>query len=1274
MVLNFFNQQDIDEIDINDIPEEFINYYESLDDTDKDSLLASRPELANALREVFPDTYIISGKELKNDINSKGEIILKKLDEQKEINETDRALSGEYDVISQNMYEGRNLREIVVNNMKPLEALAISDSTTSCILHHIPFEKKTIKYTISATYGITLFICNECNRIFIRESSMEHIHNALVKRNIPHTFYDLDLTNRYLYSQMKDYEFEKDEKLYIPETWAEDRPVCPIHNSELIRIPCTKKYKERKITFTGYLCEQCNKILIRKAHAIDLNDECAILGIPTIESEALIKQKTKMNLTLKEEIKPDFIIEDRSIIPYQYDYIVDNYMLSEEDIIVVSDSACCSINGHESEEVLVSLWIQEKKGAHRVYMLCVGYCNQCQKYYMDIDDYELVYKIGRPEVTLIIDYEDKEYLITSGEVFNLERTHLNDLETNILSAIKKIEHSSDYVSVYATGDYDDGGLSFAKSLSKKKYGKRLENLKSYISSPYVYRVDIEAEDKTEVYYIGADDIILDERIQVISANSDFGRELVNYRNIKVKKGEKEYVIKLTRHFEIDHAVLYGYENLRTDEDLIFKNGVVDPFLKRILKMRKKQHQLTDIFITIQENQNQIINNDFNQNIIVQGCAGSGKTMILLHRLSALKYREKFFDFEKYAMILTPNDQFSLHIKGLAESLQIGTIVRSSIEQYYVDMLMQYDLAFKPDTKISEEMFVRQDYVDYIYSDQFRREFDKAYVRVITERNNLVEKFNVLIENIGQFKQINIFDDDYLVTLQIKLSLETIYSSFKQKEQNIIEAKEMLDKMVLRYHFLELRLKEREVLANNIVQEKLSSVYLKINIYITEKQNRIVELKEKKRKLRSEYLKIERSFIIFGKHTRLVELESQIKDIDHMLRNFTKQLEVEEIIFKEAQGNKSDEEIIKWMKKVAFYIKDVDEDIRICNMTRQEIVTIREELQEKDGELLKAQEKINQAQKVNYDLELKQEFEELSNKMNEYTMLNTYHLIFNEATASFKEEYGIKNINGKYHRYDLYAQLLFAKRYYHAVYGQTKFMCIDEGQELAFNEYRLIYELNQNNLIFNIFGDTNQLMKPGRGISDWSVIEKEFAAKKFTLNENYRNTNQITRFCNNSFDMNVLMTGVDGPSVREIPRRDLEKELATLDISIERVAILVPRGVQKKKYLYLEQLPPNMRDIIGDTIEDGRIAFMYVDEVKGIEFNKVYVIENKMARNEKYIAYTRALWELIIVVDENIADFDDGSDKKSQSKKYENRKKNTARLSKSTLKWNENTEN
>lgn len=49
MALSFFKKRDIDEMDINDIPEEFINYFESLDDEGKSALIGQRRDLADAL-------------------------------------------------------------------------------------------------------------------------------------------------------------------------------------------------------------------------------------------------------------------------------------------------------------------------------------------------------------------------------------------------------------------------------------------------------------------------------------------------------------------------------------------------------------------------------------------------------------------------------------------------------------------------------------------------------------------------------------------------------------------------------------------------------------------------------------------------------------------------------------------------------------------------------------------------------------------------------------------------------------------------------------------------------------------------------------------------------------------------------------------------------------------------------------------------------------------------------------------------------------------------
>ena len=665
--------------------------------------------------------------------------------------------------------------------------------------------------------------------------------------------------------------------------------------------------------------------------------------------------------------------------------------------------------------------------------------------------------------------------------------------------------------------------------------------------------------------------------KVISANSDLGYELINYQTIKVHKDGKEYSIKLSRQFDIDHASLYGYTNLRTDEDVIFQSGITDPFLVRVLNMRKKQHSLTDIFVTIQENQNKIVNTDFKKNIIVQGCAGSGKTMVLLHRLSALKYKQRYFDFSQNALILTPNEEFSLHIQGLAEGLQIGSVHRLSVEQYYLEMLLQYDAAFKPENKIVSEMQVRQDYVDYIYSDQFKRDFDQAYNSILAKRNGLVDILIQLQEAMGLENNPFSWTDESRFTVQLKYRVDTLNDLVRKKEQDVVSAQEKITKLEERKAFLEDRIPASKHFAENIVQESLPRVNTKIGEYILEKQQEITELNKKIQDLQEEYTRIQGTLIMFGKRSRLEKLDADIKEVEAVVIPLQQQLDEQKKILSIEQEGKEDDEILAWMKQVSIYVKKVQDEVRLCSNTKDEYSRFSNELNETVDNIKIAYEKYHRIDAEQYSADIKKTVQYLYEQLEQYSLLNIYHQIYDESVRVFKETNAIKSITGKCHRYDLYIQLMFAMRYFNKKIGNMQFICVDEGQDLAVNEYRLLLELNQNNVVFNIFGDTNQLMKSGRGIADWSLMMSEFHAEQYVLNENYRNTNQITRFCNDNFGLQTLQTGVDGPKVREIPRRDLEKELAGLKVTTERVAILLPRTVQKMKYLDMDILPENTRN-------------------------------------------------------------------------------------------------
>ena len=1238
MALNFFTQRDIDNFDVNDVPEEFINYFEGLPDERREAILASRPDLSTILlhRQLEnPDTSdVVIEREDRYD-TAENEKIVNSAEDEIESADT-QTESREEDFYIPNHYDGCDLKKLVEDKLVPFEALVIRNEQENCIIHKRKFEKLPITYHIGKkTCRLEPYYCVECNRLFIPFSKEEIYKRFLKNWGIQDQIYNFEDSSRYIRRQLPEIEFTADEQIYVPDVWIEENPQCPIHEELLDEFPYVIKSGEKEVRFKGYICNKCSKTILRKSKALDLEYECARKGVRMPLISPLVEKKPKKEKATVKKLKPHYFVENGRKEEFKYKDSEAFYRLTEEDTIVVSDSTYCNYLEHNTEEVEVVFWVNTKKEGRKLFLCLVGYCAQCQKYYLSEEDYKVIYGLGRPEVTIITDLEEDDYQITSGEVFNLEKGHLDNLEADFTKQINEIQNAKDYVNPFSTirGGYDDGGLRYSKDLSKRKYGPILEQIERYQPKPYTYRVDIIFDGKTEVYYIGADDIKINGDTRVISYNSDFGKKLVNYRTINVIKDGKQYSIKLSRQFDIEHEQLFGYVNLRTDEDMIFRTGITDPFLVKVLNLRKKQHNLVDIIATIQENQNTIVDLPFTKNLIVQGCAGSGKTMVLLHRLSSLKYKHPEFDFAN-ALILTPNEQFNLHIKGLAEGLQIGGIDRISVEQYYIDILREYSGEFVPKNKVSSEVFVNQTYVDYIYSDKFLDKFNLAYTDVMEARADLLIMIKGLTENFGEnYEEISKGIESEFIP-KIRRRVERFAELISTKDNQIAEAVKQLESMQNRKVELQAKIPEAEEFSNNIVKETLPRVNTKIWVYVSELQNKIKAQQETIGQLGEKRKNVSNKFLLFGKRAKLDKLDAEIaqaiKKLDAMQRNLDTQKEILDF----DATDKDDEAIINWMKQVKLYISDVQYEIRLCERGKNALAEYLDEAKEIDEKIRFAEERLTKEEQERYSDEVRQSIQYLKVKVGEYGDISTFQQVFDAAAAEFKIANKIK-VNNGIHRYDLYARILFCMKYYNKQIGHYNFICVDEGQDMSLNEYRLIYELNHRNVVFNIYGDTNQLLKPGRGIASWDDLAKEYNMTKQQLNENYRNTNQITRFCNASFDMDVMQTGVDGAKVREIQRRELEKELSELSIENERIAILIPRSVQRNKYLVKEVIPENIRECIGDKIDNGLIAIMYVDEVKGIEFDKVFVVANKMTKNEKYIAYTRALSELIVVVDEEI---------------------------------------
>lgn len=213
------------------------------------------------------------------------------------------------------------------------------------------------------------------------------------------------------------------------------------------------------------------------------------------------------------------------------------------------------------------------------------------------------------------------------------------------------------------------------------------------------------------------------------------------------------------------------------------------------------------------------------------------------------------------------------------------------------------------------------------------------------------------------------------------------------------------------------------------------------------------------------------------------------------------------------------------------------------------------------------------------------------------------------------------------QFSLYAKLQFCKFCFNKPSASDKLLFIDEGQDISINEYKLLKEVNDDNVIFNVFGDTNQLIKKDRGLSNFKKLELAIHSKYFEIKENYRNTKNITTYCNKVFGYSAIAIGPSGENVRFIELGEAMNEIKNKTIKSERIAIIVNDTSDEVVCSFIDEF--SNKALLKD-IKKGYITVLDVVSSKGLEFDEVYVLPKDMTKNEQYISFTRALSKLIIV--------------------------------------------
>ncbi len=941
----------------------------------------------------------------------------------------------------------------------------------------------------------------------------------------------------------------------------------------------------------------------------------------------------------------------------------------------------------------------------------------------------------------LIDLTDEE-LAKKEEEQNLAEIE-GAIDSVILDNKNRIAALDKQISDYYVVDQDDREGKLYLMESRNSHRNTIDVWESYKDSPYYGRMDLVRNGtENEVFFVGEKGIANGAEIYVIDWRTPIGGAFANKQSTRYKIKGNDYRLILRREVNIKNAKVIDVHTEYDDGSLSLDGEVIDPFLLSVLRDKRRNYKLTDIIRTIQGNQNELIRKPIEESFIVQGCAGSGKTMILLHRLSYIAFNFPNVNFSRFC-VLTPNEYFNIHVDELSKKLGLDKIKRYTVEAFYASWIrflgkndtyttdtVKRKILMKVDPvteNVSSEKLLNNEMLEEIYSKEFYNSIILLYEdhwKSVLDQLLTSDLKSVLVKN-GKTIRDNI-SYGFITYSALKKSIADIVSAHSAAIKACDKAKADLEKA------------EQQILSNKKIlesaTENLNDAKETLLIDLTESEKKCAVIIEAARRIQAEAIQTinEAKSDKSSKFTELKAAEDSLSIIKNGRENFRRidylrssDSEIARIILERCNNEiKALEEAETRYNKVPFYnfgkrsrakfdldkatealAKSVDSIIdeyaaaysTALDTLRREIAALDASITEANKKLAASDEdKITERKLVSVrkckDLFELEEFPDIEKKLKPIELgdlpdsSKVYFLLYrsmrniegylkaatrqrDESAVTIEKSEGsiisaedveilkrsmdlveqldfaslfakldtaLKNVYKKHgqkmrtgvsYRHGLLYKLLLCSLYYEHRTDIPYFINVDEAQDLAETEYMLLRRILGPKTTFNLYGDVNQLVYSYKGITQWDDIAEEITPNIYFLNENYRNTLQITDYCNKEFEADVIGIGLSGEDVKKIPFRDAISELLHIKETTPgcRAAIIYRKGLNT----IVDALADHESVVAFDQVDAKRISVITVEESKGLEFDAVIAVDSQMTMNEKYISYTRALDNLII---------------------------------------------
>ncbi|CUU50801.1 MULTISPECIES: RNA polymerase recycling motor HelD [Clostridium] len=342
---------------------------------------------------------------------------------------------------------------------------------------------------------------------------------------------------------------------------------------------------------------------------------------------------------------------------------------------------------------------------------------------------------------------EEEKLSEILEILNKEILKYLEKRKNVTNYI--LEARKKYVEEYKDDedqiiDYFDHE-NYVKEEAYRTIDKRLMEFTKLKEIPYFGKVSFkEGEDIPEDMYVGRYGLTLENSFEPLIVDwrapiaSLFYKGTLGKSSYNPPSGEVEVDILSRKQLVIKKGQLKGVFDSAID--------VKDEILQMVLTDNSSD-KLKDIVMTIQKEQDEIIREDRNKIVVVNGVAGSGKTTIALHRISYLLYnfRKQFGD---KVLIFGPNDVFMDYIAQVLPSLGESNIKQTTFENFAKkEINLKYENIKSFGSYIEDAMNGKEDTLE-----EYRYKSSKAFVDLLNSNLEILNKEYFKIQPIRFMKE------------------------------------------------------------------------------------------------------------------------------------------------------------------------------------------------------------------------------------------------------------------------------------------------------------------------------------------------------------------------------------------------------------------------------------------------------------------------------------------------------------------------------------------